>query len=77
MEYKKFDELPTFISIPEAADFLGVSRPSLYKQIEKDDSFPLLRIGRRCLIPTEQLGKWIDEHSRNRGGKPNNGLQKF
>lgn len=64
MDYKSFDEMPAFISIPEAAQFLGIATPSLYKQITKDKSFPILAIGRRKLVPTDNLKKWIDEKCR-------------
>ena len=39
MDYKSFDEMPAFISIPEAAQFLGIATPSLYntkRQITTD-----------------------------------------
>ncbi len=64
MEYKSFYEMPAFISIPEAAKFLGIATPSLYKQIAKDKSFPILTIGRRKLVPTDNLKRWIDEKCR-------------
>lgn len=62
--YKNIDELPMMMSVTEAADALGVSSVSLYKLIEKDKSFPVVTIGRRKVIPKEQLKSWIDDNCR-------------
>lgn len=43
---------------------LGISNVSLYKLIEKDKSFPVVKFGRRKTIPKEQLKEWIDEKSK-------------
>lgn len=55
------DDLPPTISVPEAADLLGVSSWTLYKAIREDASpIKILRIGRKIVVPTapllEQLG---------------------
>lgn len=62
--YKNIDELPMMMSVTEAADALGISSVSLYKLIEKDKSFPVVTIGRRKVIPKEQLRNWIDENCK-------------
>lgn len=62
--YKNIDELPMMMSVTETADALGVSSVSLYKLIEKDNSFPVVTIGRRKVIPKEQLISWIDKNCR-------------
>jgi predicted DNA-binding transcriptional regulator AlpA len=59
MEYKNFDEMPMFISIPETARLLGIVPASLYRVIENDPSFPVVALGRRKVIPTAQLKEWI------------------
>ncbi len=38
-KYKSFDELPLMLSVPEAAEVLGISAVSLYKLIRDDNSF--------------------------------------
>ena len=45
------------LSVTEAAQVLGVSRPTVYKLIHRGD-FPVLRIGSRTLIHREKLAEW-------------------
>lgn len=47
------------LSVAEAAEALGVSRPTLYKLIRIDD-FPSVRIGSRTLINARKLQDWAD-----------------
>ena len=59
MNYKNFDEMPLFLSVPQTAELLGISPPSLYKLIEKDKTFPVITMGRRKSVPSEELREWI------------------
>jgi len=62
---KNFDELPVMMSVKDAADALGVSSVTLYKLIEdKESTFPTVKLGRRKLIPKEQLKEWIAQNCR-------------
>jgi excisionase family DNA binding protein len=45
---------PYAISIAEAADRLGVSKSYLY-QLAKEGRLPVVRLGRRVLVPVESL----------------------
>ena len=58
--YKKFEEVPVFMTVPQAAEVLGISAVSLYKLIQNDKNFPVISIGRRKTIPKEQLKVWIN-----------------
>ncbi|MCR5150401.1 MAG: helix-turn-helix domain-containing protein, partial [Clostridiales bacterium] len=60
-DYKSFDEMPMFISIPQAAVVLGISNPCLYGIIKRDPTFPVLSLGRRRVVPTSNLKQWIDD----------------
>lgn len=62
--YKNFDEMPVMLSVPEAAEVLGISAVSLYKMIRNDNNFPVVAIGRRKSVPKEQLKFWIDTNSK-------------
>lgn len=62
--YKDFDEMPVMLSVPEAAEALGISAVSLYKLIRNDNSFPVVVMGRRKSVPKEQLKIWIDTNSK-------------
>lgn len=57
--YTNFDEMPVMLSVKQAADVLGISDVSLYKLIKRDDSFPVLEIGRRKTVPKIELREWI------------------
>ena len=45
------------VSVTEAAQLLGLSRPTLYKLIHRGD-FPVMRVGSRTLIHREKLKEW-------------------
>lgn len=61
---------PIAVSTTEAARMLGVSRPTIYKLLEKEN-FPAFKLGARTLISVEGLKKWVerqtDEHMRSAG----------
>ena len=45
------------VSVTEAADLLGVSRPTVYKLMRRSD-FPVIQVGARKLIHRGQLEEW-------------------
>ena len=61
--YKSYDELPLLLNVETVAKVLGVSDSSVYELIEEED-FPSLRIGKRIVIPKEELRKWITSHTK-------------
>ena len=61
--YKSYDELPLLLNVETVAKVLGVSDSSVYELIQEDD-FPSLRIGKRIVIPKEELRKWITAHTK-------------
>ena len=62
--YTNFDDMPMMLSVPQAAEVLGISAVSLYKLIRNDNSFPVIVMGRRKSVPKEQLKIWIDTNSK-------------
>lgn len=56
------------ISFEEAGKLLGISRQTVYLLSRRED-FPVLRIGRRMLIPRKQLEEWIDRNVTGTEGK--------
>jgi len=46
------------ISIAEAAEIMGLSRPTVYQLIKRSD-FPVFKIGKRTLISRSGLEAWI------------------
>lgn len=61
--YKSYDELPLFLNVKQLADLLGVSDSSVYELIQ-EDGFPSLRIGKRIVIPKEELREWISARTK-------------
>jgi excisionase family DNA binding protein len=49
----------------EAAAALGVSLPTFYELSNRDD-FPVVRVGRRVLVPVEGLRAWLEKEA-NKG----------
>ena len=47
------------ISVNEAAALLGISRPTMYELIHRED-FPSFQIGRRTLISWVRLAEWVE-----------------
>ena len=47
------------ISVDEAAALLGISRPTVYELIHRED-FPSFQIGRRTLISRVRLAEWVE-----------------
>lgn len=56
------------ISVTEAAELLGVSRPTVYKLMRRTD-FPSLRIGTRTLIHRAKLEEWAAIQTENPDGE--------
>ena len=54
-------------SVTEAAQTLGVSRPTMYALIRRED-FPKFKIGSRTLIPCSGLAEWVEAQAAQ-GGK--------
>ena len=54
------------LSVEEVGKKLGVSRPIAY-ELTKRQGFPVLRIGRRIVIPVDGLMEWIRSNTVNRG----------
>ena len=46
-------------SVKEAAQVLGLSRPTLYRLMDRPD-FPSVRVGSRVLIPCGLLREWLE-----------------
>ena len=61
--YKSYNELPLLLNVKQLADLLGVSDSSVYELIQ-EDGFPSLRIGKRIVVPKEELHKWISTHTK-------------
>ena len=61
--FTSYDDLPLLLNVKQLAELLGVSDSSVYELIQEDD-FPSLRIGKRIVVPKEELRKWITAHTK-------------
>lgn len=52
-------------NVAEAARALGVSRPTMYRLLDRPD-FPKVRIGRRVIIPCDLFAAWLEEQASRR-----------
>ena len=57
--YKRFEDMPPMLTVPDAAEILRISQNHLYYLMKKDKTFPVLQLGRRCFIPKDELKEWI------------------
>ena len=46
------------VTVDDLCDLLRVSRPTAYSLVHKD-GFPVIRVGRRFLIPRAGLERWL------------------
>ena len=53
---------PLAVSAAEAARLLGISRPTLYQYLGRED-FPSFKLGSRVLVNVAGLQAWIDRQS--------------
>ena len=64
--YKTYDDLPLFLNANLVAQVLGVSPSSGY-ELMHEPGFPVLRVGSRMVVPTEQFIRWVTEHTEGGG----------
>lgn len=62
-EVKGMENRKLTFNVEEMAKQLGVSRPTAYTLINSQDGPPVLRIGRRVLIPIDGLKRWLEQQS--------------
>lgn len=54
---------PLAVSAAEAARLLGVSRPTLYTLLNRED-FPSFHVGNRVLVSVDGLREWVDQQAK-------------
>lgn len=48
------------VTVPEMAEMLNICLPKAY-QLTRIEGFPVLRIGRKVVIPLEALKEWVNK----------------
>ena len=59
--YKTYDDLPMFLNVATVAKLLGISISSAY-ELMNEEGFPSVRIGKRLIVPKENLQAWVESH---------------
>ena len=57
--FKSYDELPLYLNADAVAKPLGISISSAYELMREKD-FPSVRIGKRVIVPKENLQAWVE-----------------
>ena len=63
--YSSYEELLLMLSAKEASAVLGISLAKIY-ELTKSKGFPVIKVGKRVLIPRDKLIDWIDQASGNK-----------
>ena len=61
-EYKSYDDLPLFLNAAVVAKALGVAPSSAYELMHEAD-FPVLKVGKRIVIPKVKFIQWVEQHT--------------
>ena len=52
------------LTVKELADHLGISMPTAYALTERS-GFPVIRVGRKKIIPLSELERWISNEAQH------------
>jgi excisionase family DNA binding protein len=61
------DDLPIFLTPKEAASLLRTTKKAIYQRIERKQLPGVTRLGRKLLIRTDTLVRWLDQQGSSRG----------
>lgn len=53
---------PFYLGVEEVARLLSLGRSKIFKMIERGE-MPSVRVGRRVLVPADDLRKWVQERA--------------
>ena len=59
--YKTYDELPLYLNADTVSKLLGISISSAY-ELMNEEGFPSVRIGKRLIVPKENLQAWVESY---------------
>lgn len=63
--FASYGELPLMLNAEDVASVLSISRANAYVLLHSAD-FPALHIGRRILVPRDNLISWIQANTKNK-----------
>ena len=59
--FKAKEDLPAILSAKDISSYLGISKANSY-QLMDSKGFPILRIGKRKLVPKDKFLIWINNN---------------
>ena len=66
--YHNYEDLPLFLNAELLAKVLGVGVSSAY-ELMHEKGFPSVRIGKRFIVPRDDLKRWMEEQVAKRGSR--------
>ena len=66
--YQSYEDLPLFLNAELLAKVLGVGVSSAY-ELMHEKGFPSVRIGKRFIVPRDDLKRWMEEQVEKRGSR--------
>ena len=66
--YQSYEDLPLFLNAELLAKVLGVGASSAY-ELMHEKGFPSVRIGKRFIVPRDDLKRWMEEQVAKRGSR--------
>ena len=67
-KYQSYEDLPLFLNAELLAKVLGVGISSAY-ELMHEKGFPSVRIGKRFIVPRDDLKRWMEEQVEKRGAR--------
>ena len=67
-KYQNYEDLPLFLNAELLAKVLGVGVSSAY-ELMHEKGFPSVRIGKRFIVPRDDLKRWMEEQVVKRGDR--------
>ena len=67
-KYQSYEDLPLFLNAELLAKVLGVGVSSAY-ELMHEKGFPSVRIGKRFIVPRDDLKRWMEEQVAKRGSR--------
>ena len=67
-KYQNYEDLPLFLNAELLAKVLGVGVSSAY-ELMHEKGFPSVRIGKRFIVPRDDLKRWMEDQVVKRGGR--------
>ena len=61
-EYYSNDQLPCMLNADKMAKYLEISRAGAY-ELMHSEGFPLIRIGKRMIVPRDKFLEWVDNQT--------------